>query len=148
MSRRSEHISNHRHVIGGTLQVHEASTTAASSAVVTALNEGRDVIFDGTMSWEPFVVQTFAMARDVHRRRYRLGPGYRKLQDGTLVERYWEPVEDEDYPDGPGFTEEKRPKLAYRIEVVGVVCDAHLAVVRGMRSVKFPKRLLCFYSVV
>lgn len=50
------------------LQVHEYSTHAASSLLVAALNEGRDVIFDGTMSWEPFVLQTMAMVRDIHNR--------------------------------------------------------------------------------
>ncbi len=44
------------------------STDAASSLLVAALNEGRDIIFDGTMSWEPYVLQTIAMVRDVHRR--------------------------------------------------------------------------------
>jgi hypothetical protein len=48
--------------------VHQFSTEAALSVLVAALNEGRDVIFDGTMQWEPFVLQTVAMARDVHRR--------------------------------------------------------------------------------
>jgi hypothetical protein len=50
------------------MQVHQFSTEAALSVLVAALNEGRDVIFDGTMQWEPFVLQTVAMARDVHRR--------------------------------------------------------------------------------
>jgi len=48
-------------------QVHQSSTDAASSLLVTALNEGRDVILDGTLSWEPYVEQTIAMARAVHR---------------------------------------------------------------------------------
>ncbi len=50
------------------MQVHQFSTEAALSVLVAALNDGRDVIFDGTMQWEPFVLQTVAMARDVHRR--------------------------------------------------------------------------------
>jgi hypothetical protein len=33
-------------------QVHRSSKGAASSLLVTALNEGRDVILDGTPSWE------------------------------------------------------------------------------------------------
>ncbi|CAK9150046.1 unnamed protein product [Ilex paraguariensis] len=53
--------------------VHQSSTDAASSLLVTALNEGRDVIMDGTLSWVPFVMQTITMARNVHRRRYRMG---------------------------------------------------------------------------
>ncbi|EFJ31750.1 hypothetical protein SELMODRAFT_86594 [Selaginella moellendorffii] len=114
--------------------VHDSSTRAASSLLVSALNEGRDVIFDGTMSWEPFVMQTIAMARDVHRRRYRLGPGYRLDENGVLVERYWEPVEAEE------TSIEDEP--AYRIVLVGVTCDALLAVVRGIRRAIITNRFV------
>ncbi|KAG8078118.1 hypothetical protein GUJ93_ZPchr0007g3142 [Zizania palustris] len=104
--------------------VHQSSTDAAASVLVTALNEGRDVIMDGTMSWEPFVLQTIAMARSVHRQRYRMGVGYKVAVDGTTTEQYWEPVE------GAGEPSARRP---YRIELVGIICDAYLAVVRGIR---------------
>ncbi|XP_024526494.1 uncharacterized protein LOC9662922 [Selaginella moellendorffii] len=149
--------------------VHDSSTRAASSLLVSALNEGRDVIFDGTMSWEPFVMQTIAMARDVHRRRYRLGPGYRLDENGVLVERYWEPVEAEETSIEDEFLasleedqelqnnsdgeqqkvvdeflgklcEEERP--AYRIVLVGVTCDALLAVVRGIRRAIITNRFV------
>ncbi|KAL0458270.1 UNVERIFIED_CONTAM: Calmodulin calcium-dependent NAD kinase [Sesamum latifolium] len=69
--------------------VHQSSTDAASSLLVTALNEGRDVIMDGTLSWVPFVVQTITMARNVHRRRYRMGVGYKVDEDGVVTENYW-----------------------------------------------------------
>ncbi|KAF4387139.1 hypothetical protein G4B88_024711 [Cannabis sativa] len=108
--------------------VHQSSTDAASSLLVTALNEGRDVIMDGTLSWEPFVVQTITMARNVHRRRYRMGPGYTVCEDGNVKEIYWERIEGEE----PENIEGKKRK-PYRIELVGVVCDAYLAVVRGIR---------------
>ncbi|KAK6138730.1 hypothetical protein DH2020_027527 [Rehmannia glutinosa] len=104
--------------------VHQSSTDAASSLLVTALNEGRDVIMDGTLSWEPFVEQTIAMARNVHKHRYRMGDGYKVSEDGTITETYWVQVEDE------GEEANRKP---YRIELVGVVCDAYLAVVRGVR---------------
>jgi hypothetical protein len=55
-------------VVGTAELVQQFSTDAASSLLVAALNEGRDIIFDGTMSWEPYVLQTIAMVRDVHRR--------------------------------------------------------------------------------
>ncbi|THU65379.1 hypothetical protein C4D60_Mb05t03020 [Musa balbisiana] len=74
--------------------VHQSSTDAASSLLVTALNEGRDVIMDGTLSWEPFVKQTIAMARNVHHQQYRMGVGYKVADDGTITENYWEQVED------------------------------------------------------
>lgn len=105
-------------------QVHQSSIDAAASLLVTALNEGRDVIMDGTLSWEPFVLQTINMARSVHRQRYRMGVGYKVAADGNATEQYWEPVEGAPVPSG------RRP---YRIELVGIICDAYLAVVRGIR---------------
>ncbi|XP_028762398.1 uncharacterized protein LOC114720842 isoform X2 [Neltuma alba] len=109
--------------------VHQSSTDAASSLLVTALNEGRDVIMDGTLSWEPFVEQTIAMARNVHKHRYRMGVGYKVAEDGTLTENYWEKADQEE--DANGDTGNKRKP--YRIELCGVVCDGYLAVVRGIR---------------
>ncbi|KAJ7979927.1 P-loop containing nucleoside triphosphate hydrolases superfamily protein [Quillaja saponaria] len=114
--------------------VHQSSTDAASSLLVTALNEGRDVIMDGTLSWEPFVEQTIAMVRNVHKSRYRMGVGYKVAEDGSITENYWEQVDDEeeDQPnDENGDLLQKRKP--YRIELVGVVCDGYLAVVRGIR---------------
>lgn len=84
---------------------------------------------DGTLSWVPFVVQTITMARNVHRHRYRMGAGYKEAEDGTVTENYWERVgEIEQLPEGG----KRKP---YRIELVGVVCDAYLAVVRAIRYV-------------
>ncbi|KAL0548185.1 hypothetical protein IC582_012632 [Cucumis melo] len=106
--------------------VHQPSIDAASSLLVTALNEGRDVILDSTLSWEPYVMQTIEMARNIHKRRYRMGVGY-KVENGKVTENYWEPVSEEEED------EEMQDRMPYRIELVGVVCDAHLAVVRGIR---------------
>ncbi|XP_057965446.1 calmodulin calcium-dependent NAD kinase-like [Malania oleifera] len=115
--------------------VHQSSTDAASSLLVTALNEGRDVIMDGTLSWEPFVVQTITMARNVHRRRYRMGAGYKVANDGVVTENYWERIEEEEQEvDG---VKRRKP---YRIELVGVVCDAYLAVIRGIRRAIMSRR--------
>lgn len=108
--------------------MHQSSTDAASSLLVTALNEGRDVIMDGTLSWEPFVEQTIEMARNVHKHRYRMGVGYKVEEDGSITENYWARVEDEG-------EEEMKNRKPYRIELVGVVCDPYLAVVRGIRYV-------------
>ncbi|KAK4560276.1 hypothetical protein RGQ29_009165 [Quercus rubra] len=125
-------LSSRRHGHVDMLQtaelVHQSSTDAASSLLVTALNEGRDVIMDGTLSWQPFVVQTITMARNVHRRRYRMGAGYRANENGTVTENYWEQIEDEE-PEQVGGKKRK----PYRIELVGIVCDAYLAVIRGIR---------------
>lgn len=125
--------------VSGTSElVHQFSTDAANSLLVSALNEGRDVVFDGTMSWEPFVVQTMDMVRDIHKRWYRMGPGYTKNADGTAIEKYWEPLADDD--ERAVAVKPKDGQRPYRIEFVGVVCDAHLAVVRGMRRAIATKR--------
>ena len=117
-------------------QVHQSSTDAASSLLVTALNEGRDVIMDGTLSWEPFVEQTIAMARNVHKHRYRMGVGYKVAEDGTITENYWEQVNDaEEHQSEEISNGEAHTQKPYRIELVGVVCDGYLAVVRGIRYV-------------
>lgn len=111
--------------------MHQSSTDAASSLLVTALNEGRDVIMDGTLSWVPFVVQTITMARNVHRRRYRMGAGYKVGTGGAVTEEYWEKIDEEEQ----SLQEGSKRRKPYRIELVGVVCDAYLAVVRGIRYV-------------
>ncbi|CAI9107691.1 OLC1v1007112C1 [Oldenlandia corymbosa var. corymbosa] len=120
--------SGHHDMLQTAELVHQSSTDAASSLLVTALNEGRDVIMDGTLSWVPFVVQTITMARNVHRRRYRMGEGYKVGEDGVVTEKYWEQIDEEQENNG---TKKRRP---YRIELVGVVCDAYLAVVRGWKD--------------
>ncbi|TVT98867.1 hypothetical protein EJB05_55805, partial [Eragrostis curvula] len=126
-------MGHHNDMLQTAELVHKSSTDAASSLLVTALNEGRDVILDGTLSWEPFVEQTIAMARAVHRQRYRMGVGYKKDEaNGTVTENYWEP--DDTLLPPP---ETRRP---YRIEVVGVVCDAYLAVARGIRRAIITRR--------
>ncbi|XP_059298978.1 calmodulin calcium-dependent NAD kinase-like [Lycium ferocissimum] len=118
---------HHHDMLQTAEMVHQNSTNAASSLLVTALNEGRDVIMDGTLSWEPFVEQTIAMARKVHEYRYRMGDGYKVAEDGTVSENYWEQVEQEEGEEAKNITK------PYRIELVGVVCDPYLAVVRGIR---------------
>ncbi|KAK3149950.1 hypothetical protein QOZ80_3AG0225240 [Eleusine coracana subsp. coracana] len=127
-------MGHHNDMLQTAELVHQSSTDAASSLLVTALNEGRDVILDGTLSWEPFVQQTIAMARAVHRQRYRMGVGYKVKDDGTMTENYWEP--DSSQPPSPSL----RDRKPYRIEVVGVVCDAYLAVARGIRRAIITRR--------
>ncbi|XP_066309991.1 calmodulin calcium-dependent NAD kinase-like [Miscanthus floridulus] len=127
--------------------VHQSSTDAAASLLVTALNEGRDVIMDGTLSWEPFVRQTIAMARSVHRQRYRMGVGYRVAPDGTTTEKYWEPVEEEEDGEQQGQAGgPSRTRKPYRIELVGIICDAYLAVVRGIRRAIISGRAVRVHS--
>ncbi|KAM0963167.1 hypothetical protein ACFX2A_022671 [Malus domestica] len=103
--------------------VHQSSTDAASSLLVIALNEGRDVIMDGTLSWLAFVEHTIDMARDVHNCRYRMEVGYKVEEDGTVTENYWERVdEEEDHQDQQKMIDngEEPRRKPYRIELVGV----------------------------
>ena len=66
--------------------VHEYSTKQAEALFVSAINRQKDVIFDGTMMWAPFVEQTIAMVRD-YQHNYRRGPGYQKDDDGSVTEQ-------------------------------------------------------------
>lgn len=60
-----------------------------------------------------------------------MGVGYKVCGDGTVIENYWEQIDEEQEQDG---NKRRRP---YRIELVGVVCDAYLAVIRGIRYVEY-----------
>ncbi|CAI8603086.1 unnamed protein product [Vicia faba] len=122
--------------------VHQTSTDAASSLLVTALNKGRDVIMDSTLAWEPFLEQTIAMARNVHKNAYRMGSGYREAKDGTITENYWEQVNEpvEEHQPEKNYRAEQHTRKPYKIVLVGVVCDAYLAVVRGIRRAIVTKR--------
>ncbi|KAL5068350.1 hypothetical protein RYX36_019237 [Vicia faba] len=120
----------------------QTSTDAASSLLVTALNKGRDVIMDSTLAWEPFLEQTIAMARNVHKNAYRMGSGYREAKDGTITENYWEQVNEpvEEHQPEKNYRAEQHTRKPYKIVLVGVVCDAYLAVVRGIRRAIVTKR--------
>lgn len=85
---------------------------------------------DGTLSWVPFVEQMIEMARNVHKHRYRMGAGYKVSEDGTVTEEYWKQIDLEEEAKQNGKQQILKP---YRIELVGVVCDAYLAVARGIR---------------
>lgn len=120
--------------------VHEFSTSRAEYMLVTAINEQKDIVFDGTMTWLPFVKQTIQMARD-HTHNYKRGPGYHQdPSSGEMQEQYWE-IDDQSKI-------EIESKLPYRIELVGVTCDPALAVARGIwrkirtgRGVPIPSQL-------
>ncbi|KAK2455848.1 hypothetical protein P8452_02931 [Trifolium repens] len=120
---------NHDDMLPTAELVHQSSTDAASSVLVAALNEGKDVILDGTLSWEPFVEQTIEMARNVHKYKYRMGVGYKVNEDGTVNENYWEKVNDVE----ENSVEGENTRKPYKLELVGVVCDGYLAVIRGIR---------------
>lgn len=112
--------------VDGSRAVHSHSTKAAERLLLSAVRQQRDIVFDGTMSWPPFVEQTVAMVRD-HRRTYCHGPGYQVHEDGNVEETYWE-VTDESSAAVP-----REQRQAYHIEMVGVSCDPEIAVARGLR---------------
>ena len=58
-----------------------------------------------------------------------MGPAGFKGSNETM--KYWEPLTDDD--ERAHGVQPKDGKRPYRIEFVGVVCDAHLAAVRGLR---------------
>jgi hypothetical protein len=59
-----------------------------------------------------------------------MGAGYKVGKDGAVTEDYWEQIDEEQ-----SLQEGSKKRKPYRIELVGVVCDAYLAVVRGIRCV-------------
>lgn len=97
--------------------VHNESVAAAEELFLRAVMDRRDVVFDGTMAWRPFVEQTLAMIRDTAH-VYRRGPGD---GDGSGPPVYWEVA---------GVRAERA--VPYHVEMVGVTVDAEVAVQRGM----------------
>jgi hypothetical protein len=71
------------------------------------------------------------MARNVHKYKYRMGVGYKVNEDGTINENYWERVNEEE-ENSKGEENTRKP---YKLELVGVVCDGYLAVIRGIRYI-------------
>ncbi|GKV18753.1 hypothetical protein SLEP1_g29092 [Rubroshorea leprosula] len=67
-----------------------------------------------------------------------MGVGYKVAKDGTITENYWEQVEEDDQEEKEnGEIANRKP---YRVELVGVVCDPYLAVVRGIRRAILVRR--------
>jgi hypothetical protein len=100
-------------------------------------------VLDGTLTWRPFVEQTIAMVRSCHQYRYTLGPGW---IGETQEEVYY--VQQEEIE---GWQEAgRRP---YRIKLVGVFCDAPVAIARGLRRKIIsgrgvPLRAQCVQSLI
>ncbi|XP_052731043.1 calmodulin calcium-dependent NAD kinase-like isoform X2 [Vigna angularis] len=112
--------------------MHQSSTHVALSKLVTALNEGRDVIMVDTLSCESFVKQTIVMARNIHKYRYRMGVGYKVAEDGTVTENYWEKLHDtEEENQSKGISNgEPCTQKPYEIFLLGMVCESYLAMVK------------------
>lgn len=100
--------------------VHEDSLVAAEELFVTAVNYRRNIVFDGTLSWNEYARQTVDMLRDTEY-LYKRGPGYQKCDGGEITEKYWERTEKRTEPVEP-----------YHVELVGVTADPEIAVMRGI----------------
>lgn len=99
--------------------VHEESLKHAGQLLVAAINQGRNIIFDGTMTWEPYVTQTVEMVHRCTTVEYKCGRGY-KPEDG--IEEYWVPVSDRAVP----------LPHAYQIRLIAITLDPETAVPRAV----------------
>lgn len=100
--------------------VHPKSLEGADALLLSATEARRDVVFDGTMAWKPFIDQTVEMLRDTDY-HYKRGPGYVRDDSGMVSETYWVKAGKRKYSVKP-----------YWIEIVGVTVDPALAVQRGI----------------
>jgi Zeta toxin len=98
--------------------VHSKSVEGAEELLLLATQKRRDVVFDGTMSWKPFVDQTIAMLKDPDY-SYVRGPGYSAAD--PMSEVYWIRSQKREHPVEP-----------YRIEIVGVTVNTSIAVERAI----------------
>lgn len=97
---------------------HRESTNDAEELLLAALKENRDIVFDGTCKWRPFVEQTIEMVRNSHLHRYKRGYGYRGKDD----EVYW--IKDEKL---------EKPLKKYEIWLIGAYCAVNVSVGRSVR---------------
>ena len=98
--------------------LHSYSTKKAEELLVSAVNGTRDVVFDGTMMWAPFVFQVIEMVRGASESLYKNGRGYLPQEN---VEEYF--VKD---------SSRAKPHVPYRIELVGAFADPSRTVPRAI----------------
>ncbi|CAD2215024.1 hypothetical protein AGDE_12652 [Angomonas deanei] len=98
--------------------VHARSTKAAESLLVQAINQGRSIVYDSTMMWEPYINQVVRMVRRGHQALFKQGRGY--LPDVGVEEYFVE-------------AEERRiaMHLPYQIHFLGITVEPEIAVPRG-----------------
>lgn len=99
--------------------LHVRSTQYAEKLLVTAINQGRDIIFDGTMMWYPFIQQTVEMIRNATSQLFQCGPGYIPSEN---IEQYWE------------VAGQRRTPLPvpYVIRMIGITVEPQEAVPRAI----------------
>ncbi|KAH9577219.1 Zeta toxin domain [Trypanosoma melophagium] len=118
--------------------MHESSAYAAEKLMVKAVNQGRSIVFDGTMMWRPFVKQVIEMVRHAHTTLYSQGVGYK---NNGSIEEYFRPI-------GPRTTPLVKP---YEIRLLAITVEPEIAVPRGIlrmfstgRGVPIPIQLRSF----
>jgi hypothetical protein len=104
----------------GTTDLHEKSVKAAEFLLVSAVNDGRHVIFDSTMMWAPFVDQTVQMIRASGDAVFECGPGW---VGENAPEVYWIKKADRG-------AEERSARRAYTISIYGIFADPARSVPR------------------
>lgn len=105
---------------GGPTDLHEKSTKAAEFLLVSAVNDGRHVIFDSTMMWAPFIEQTIDMIRSSHEFIYQHGPGWRGNDQPEL---YWERTAERS-------AEDRARRVPFRVSIYGIFADPAISVPR------------------
>jgi predicted ABC-type ATPase len=98
---------------------HKYSTDMAEELLVTAVNSRRDIVFDSTMMWEPFVREVITMVRGSDRHVYARGRGF--LPDES-IEEYFVQSSDRSTP----------LSSSYHVEFRGAFVDPAIAVPRGI----------------
>ncbi len=112
----------------GLHDAHSFSAKSAEELLVAAINECRDIVFDSTMMWAPFICQVIAMAREAHVYKFTNGPGYVPEEN---VEQYF--VKD---------AERLMPEVAYVVRLIGVFVDPVVAVPRAiLRQLEIGRRV-------
>ncbi|EKF33543.1 hypothetical protein MOQ_002589 [Trypanosoma cruzi marinkellei] len=99
--------------------MHESSTRAAEKLLVRAINQGRNIVFDSTMMWRPFIEQVMSMVRNAHTTLYQQGVGYK---ENGAIEEYFKPLEPRSIP------------LAkpYEIRFLAITVEPEIAIPRGI----------------
>ncbi|RNF22579.1 uncharacterized protein Tco025E_03056 [Trypanosoma conorhini] len=122
----------------GVKAMHESSTRAAEKLLVRAINQGRNIVFDSTMMWRPFIQQVIDMVRHAHTTLYQQGIGYK---DNGAFEEYFKPL-------GPRSVPLSMP---YEIRMLAITVEPEVAVPRGIlrlfatgRGVPIPMQLRSF----
>ena len=98
-------------------QVHDASVAAAEQLLAICVSTRRNVVFDSTAMWSPFIVATIRMLRDNrHTYEARIGP-----KSDLPNEVYWVRKE-----------RTRTPLPSYKVKMWAVYCDVDVAFARAL----------------